>query len=54
MRCGPSTYGSEGPAAKLLKVGIRVLRITDNRFEYDARDALEDVLAALGLGSSPN
>lgn len=40
--------------AKLLKVGIRVLRITDNRFEYDARDALEDVLAALGLGSSPN
>jgi hypothetical protein len=41
--------------AKLLKVGIRVLRITDNRFEYDARDALEDVLAALGRdGFSPS
>lgn len=38
--------------AKLLKVGIRVLRITDNRFEYDARDALGDLLAALGLETS--
>jgi Protein of unknown function (DUF559) len=38
--------------AKLLTVGIRVLRITDNRFEYDARDALEDVLAALDLSPS--
>jgi hypothetical protein len=38
--------------AKLLKVGIRVLRITDNRFEYDARDALGDLFAALGLETS--
>jgi Protein of unknown function (DUF559) len=41
--------------AKLLTAGIRVLRITDNRFEYDARDAVEDLLAALGVdASSPN
>jgi hypothetical protein len=35
--------------AKLLRVGIRVMRITDSRFEYDALGALGDLLAALGL-----
>lgn len=35
--------------AKLLNIGIRVLRITDSRFELDPLGALGDVLAALGL-----
>jgi hypothetical protein len=38
--------------AKLLKVGIRVLRITDSRFELDPLGALGDLLAALGLSPS--
>ncbi len=38
--------------AKLLKVGIRVLRITDSRFELDRFGALGDLLAALGLSPS--
>ena len=38
--------------AKLLKVGIRVLRITDSRFEYDALGAFGDLLAALPLSPS--
>ncbi len=38
--------------AKLLKVGIRVLRITDSRFELDPLGAVEDLLAALGLSPS--
>jgi hypothetical protein len=38
--------------AKLLKIGIRVLRITDSRFEYDPLGALGDLLAALGLSPS--
>ncbi len=36
--------------AKLLTVGIRVLRITDSRFELDPLGALEDLRVALGLG----
>jgi hypothetical protein len=38
--------------AKLLRVGIRVLRITDSRFELDQIGALGDLLAALGLSPS--
>jgi hypothetical protein len=38
--------------AKMLKVGIRVLRITDSRFELDPLGALGDLLAALGLSPS--
>jgi hypothetical protein len=38
--------------AKLLSVGIRVLRITDSRFEHDPLGALGDLLAALGLSPS--
>jgi hypothetical protein len=38
--------------AKLLKVGIRVMRITDSRFELDPIGALGDLLAALGLSPS--
>ena len=35
--------------AKLLRIGIRVLRITDARFEYDRRGVYSDLVAALGL-----
>jgi hypothetical protein len=38
--------------AKLLGIGIRVMRITDNRFEHDPLGALNDLLAALGLSRS--
>jgi very-short-patch-repair endonuclease len=38
--------------AKLLKAGIRVLRITDSRFELDPLEALGDLSAALGLSPS--
>jgi hypothetical protein len=36
--------------AKLLGVGVRVMRITDSRFEHDPLGAFYDLLAALGLG----
>jgi Protein of unknown function (DUF559) len=38
--------------AKLLGIGIRVMRVTDNRFEHDPLGALNDLLAALGLSPS--
>jgi hypothetical protein len=38
--------------AKLLGVGIRVMRITDSRFEHDPLGALYDLLASLGLSPS--
>jgi very-short-patch-repair endonuclease len=38
--------------AKLLGLGIRVMRITDARFEYDPLGALGDLLAALRLSPS--
>jgi very-short-patch-repair endonuclease len=36
--------------AKLLRLGIRTLRITDTRFELDPLGVLDDLLAALALG----
>jgi very-short-patch-repair endonuclease len=38
--------------AKLLGLGIRVMRITDSRYELDPLGALNDLLAALGLSPS--
>jgi hypothetical protein len=38
--------------AKLLARGIRVMRITDSRFELDPLGALADLLAALGVSPS--
>ncbi len=38
--------------AKLLGIGIRVMRITDGRFEHDPLGALNDLLAALRLSPS--
>jgi very-short-patch-repair endonuclease len=37
--------------AKLMLQRIRILRITDHRFELDPRGVFEDVLAALALGA---